>query len=446
LARQTILSAEISCYKRNQKCLKQSQNRSTAKLIMHPVQIGGQKMNVVTPSISPAMEAGHPDATLVATVDALRLLIAEHGSALAVGPDMPKPVADAIIDAGLAQLWLPHGLGGPETHPLSLLAAIEALAKLDGSVAWCAALSSGGASRFADLIDEDVMRSLIPPGTKFAGSGSGQPTGTAVRDGNGWRINGRWSWASFCRYSSVSTLMCVETEGGRPKLVQNERPSLRGAFIASKDVEVVGNWNAGGLRSSGSHDVVCTDIWVPDEQTIDGAAIMTPRDRKPLYMLPMASAAAIAAIGVPLGIASASIDALIDLAQKKTPHGGKVPLNLREDVQSEIARAETSLGAARAFARDTVAELWWEAENGQPVSVERQAKLRRACWYAGHVGKQVVTSMYEAAGSSAVLEELPFARQLRDVYAACQHMHYQGRLLVPPGRILLGLEADAPFI
>ena len=54
--------------------------------------------------------------------------------------------------------------------------------------------------------------------------------------------------------------------------------------------------------------------------------------------------------------------------------------------------------------------------------------------------------MYEAAGSSAVLEALPFARQLRDVYATCQHMQYQDRMLVPPGRILLSLEADAPFI
>lgn len=403
-------------------------------------------MNGVAPSIRPSARAGDPDAAFLATVAALRPLIAEHRSALAVGPDLPEPVAEALIDAGLAQLWLPRGLGGPEAHPLSVLAAIEALAELDGSVAWCAAISSGGASRFADLIDADVMRSLIPAGRKFAGSGSGQPTGTAVRHGSGWRINGRWSWASFCRYSSVSALMCVEIEGERPKLDENGRPSLRGVFIASKDVEVVGNWNAGGLRASGSHDVACTDIWVPNAQTIDGASLMMPRDRKPLYMLPMASAAAIAAIGVPLGIARASIDAFIDLAQTKTPHGGKVPLRLREDVQVAIARAETSLGAARAFARDTVSEFWWEAENGRPITLAWQAKLRRACWYAGHVGKQVVTSMYEAAGSSAVLEDLPFARQLRDVYAACQHMHYQDRLLVPTGRILLGLEADAPFI
>ncbi|WP_182180096.1 acyl-CoA dehydrogenase family protein [Methylobacterium radiotolerans] len=403
-------------------------------------------MNVVASSPAPAARAGDPDAALLATVETLRPLIAEHRSALAVGPDLPEPVAEALVDAGLTQLWLPRGLGGPETHPLRVLAAIEALAELDGSVAWCAAISSGGASRFADLIDRDAMRALMPAGKKFAGSGSGQPTGTAVRDGAGWRINGRWSWASFCRFSSVSALMCLEIEGGQPKLDAHGRPSVRGVFMASRDVEVVGNWNAGGLRSSGSHDVVCTDIWVPDARTVDGARIMMPHDREPLYMLPMASAAAIAAAGVPLGLARASIDALIDLAQTKTPHGGKVPLRLREDVQVAVARAETSLGAARAFARDTVSGLWSEAENGRPVTPAWQAKIRQACWYAGHVGKQVVTSMYEAAGSSAVLEALPFARQLRDVYATCQHMQYQDRMLVPPGRILLSLEADAPFI
>ena len=162
-------------------------------------------MNVVASSPAPAARAGDPDAALLATVETLRPLIAEHRSALAVGPDLPEPVAEALIAAGLPQLWLPRGLGGPETHPLRVLAAIEALAELDGSVAWCAAISSGGASRFADLIDRDAMRALMPAGKKFAGSGSGQPTGTAVRDGAGWRINGRWSWASFCRFSSVTT-------------------------------------------------------------------------------------------------------------------------------------------------------------------------------------------------------------------------------------------------
>ncbi|MGU3469422.1 acyl-CoA dehydrogenase, partial [Methylobacterium sp. C33D] len=79
-------------------------------------------------------------------------------------------------------------------------------------------------------------------------------------------------------------------------------------------------------------------------------------------MLPMALAGAIAAAGVPLGLARASIDALIDLAQTKTPHGGTGPLRLREDVQVAIARAETGLGSARAFARDTVSGFWSEAE------------------------------------------------------------------------------------
>jgi hypothetical protein len=47
--------------------------------------------------------------------------------------------------------------------------------------------------------------------------------------------------------------------------------------------------------------------------------------------------------------------------------------------------------------------------------------------------------MYAAAGSSAVLEEAPFAAQLRDIHAACQHINFAERMMVPPGRILLGL-------
>ncbi|KAB0677342.1 acyl-CoA dehydrogenase family protein [Aureimonas leprariae] len=387
----------------------------------------------------------HRAASPLAAAEALRPLIQAHRAELAAGPDIPNPIAGAMIEAGLAQLWLPHSLGGLETHPLDFVETIEFLARIDGSVAWCASISSG-MSRFAKLFDTEAMRLLVPTGKMFAGSGSGKPSGAAVREGDGWRIGGRWSWASFCRHSSVSALMCVEVADGVPRVGADGRPVLRGVFLPSDKVEIADDWNAGGLKASGSHDVLCTGIRVPDEYTVDGADLMQPRGGDPLYGLPMTSAAAIAAIGIPLGLAAASIEALVGLAQAKTPFAAEATLRMREDVQSDVARAMTHLEAARALAFDAVGELWREATSGRPVSIERQAALRRACWNAGDVGRRVARRMYELAGATAVLESAPFAARLRDVEAACQHIGFQERMLLPPGRILLGLEPNAAFI
>ncbi len=380
---------------------------------------------------------------LVAAVQALGPLIDDHREALAKGPDLPRPLADALTRAGLTQLWLPRALGGPETRPLDLVRAIEALARLDGAVAWCAMISSVG-SRFAGLMAAEPMRRHRPAGDMFGFSGSGQPTGSATPDGEGWRINGRWSWASFCRHSSISFLMCVEQEDGAPWLTADGRPKMRGVLLPSEMVRVMGNWDGSGLRSSGSHDVTCTDAWVPDDCTT--GMEFARRQPGPLYHLPMASSFAIGALGIPLGIAAASIDHLATLARTKVAFASAAPLREQEHVQLEVAWAKTRLHAARAFAFDAIGSLWASVSSGQPASVEQQALLRLACWNAGDAGKEVVGRMYAAAGSTAVLEESPFAAQLRDVHAACQHISFATRLMVTSGRILLGLDPGTPQI
>jgi indole-3-acetate monooxygenase len=380
----------------------------------------------------------------VAATQEVAQLIDDHREALAEGPDLPPALADALMQAGLTQLWLPRELGGPETDPLEFVRVIEALAKLDGAVAWSALISSGG-SRFAGLTAAEPLRRLIPSGKMHAFSGSGHPTGgTITRDGDGWRVDGRWTWASFSRYSTVTFVVCVEQENGSPRVAANGGPVMRAALLPSAMVQVLDNWNSGGLRSSGSHDITCTAVWVPDEHTT--TMDMPRRQPGPLYSLPMTTAAAISIIGLPLGIAAAAIDALVALARTKTPFFSAAPLCEQEHVQLEVAWAKTRLLAARAFAFEAIGALWASVSSGEAASVEQQALVRMACCNTGDVGKQVVGRMYAAAGSSAVLEEGPFAAQLRDIHAACQHINFAERMMVPPGRMLLGLEPGTPML
>ncbi|MEA2771215.1 MAG: indole-3-acetate monooxygenase [Acetobacteraceae bacterium] len=402
-------------------------------------------MNEMSPS---SKVVGLP--RLVAAAQALEPLIRDYREPLAKGPDLPRPLADALKQAGLTQLWLPRALGGPETHPVEFVQVIETLARFDGAVAWCAMISSAS-SWLTGMMAAEAMRRLLPAGSMLAASGSGHPNGTATRDGEGWRVNGRWSWVSFSRHSTVSALMCVEQENGAARLTAEDSgsaspgaPVLRGVLLPSSMVQVLGNWNGSGLRSSGSHDVTCTDVWVPDDCTIQMG--MPGAQVNPLYTLPMASAFAITVIGIPLGIAAAAVDALVHLAQTKVAFINSAPLCEQEAIQLEVAKAKTRLHAARAFAFEAIGSVWASASAGQPVSVEQQAQLRMACWNAGDAGKEVVERMYSAAGSTAVLEDAPFAAMLRDVHAACQHIQFASRLMVPPGRILLGLEPGTPMI
>jgi indole-3-acetate monooxygenase len=54
--------------------------------------------------------------------------------------------------------------------------------------------------------------------------------------------------------------------------------------------------------------------------------------------------------------------------------------------------------------------------------------------------------MCAAAGSNAILEEARFAAQLRDVQAACQRINFANRLMIPLGRILLGIKSGTSML
>ena len=113
----------------------------------------------------------NPASDPVVAAQELAHLISHHREALARGPDLPPALADGLIQAGLTQLWLPHGLGGPEIAPLQFIQTIEALAKVDGAVAWSALISSV-ASRSAGQAGIEPMRRLLPYGKMLAFSGS----------------------------------------------------------------------------------------------------------------------------------------------------------------------------------------------------------------------------------------------------------------------------------
>jgi alkylation response protein AidB-like acyl-CoA dehydrogenase len=375
-------------------------------------------------------------ADFIAAAEALGPLIDEHRTALASGPDIPVSIAHALEQAGLTRLGLPHDLGGPELPPSDIIRVIEAIARHDGAVAWCAVIASNG-SRFAGMLPFETARELF--GDHGFASGSISGSGTAVPDQDGWRLNGKWSFASFIRHSKLTGALCMEYENGVPRHSPLGDPVLSCFFVPTEKVKILYNWNGGGLRASGSHDFVLQDVWVPREHAIP-FPVSVPHQPGALYRLPLMTALAFNLSAVPLGIARASIDALVNLAANKVPFGAQTKLREQVSAQADVAHAETLLRAARAFLFEAVDDFWATAVAGETPTLVQRAMARMAICNVAQASKQVVNLMYSAAGSSATEERFPFAAQLRDVYAATQHIAFSPHNMELAGRILLGLE------
>jgi indole-3-acetate monooxygenase len=235
---------------------------------------------------------------------------------------------------------------------------------------------------------------------------------------------------------------CVVLDGEEPRLLESGLPDIRLVLMPAADVEVIDTWHVSGLRATGSHDIAVDGLGVPVARS---ASLITdpPRERGPLYTFPPFGllAASIAAVG--LGIARGALDDLAELARVKTPTLSRRKLAGRAATQSELARAEAALRAARSLLYESTRAAWEAAVAGAAIPIELRAGLRLASTHAIEAAAATVDAAYSLAGGSAIYETGALQRRFRDVHAATQHMLVGPATWELTGRSLLGLDFDA---
>jgi len=373
-----------------------------------------------------------PDLTLtIDPVEAARRLAptaAELAPAAERDRQLAEPLVAALADAGLFRLCVPAAAGGLEAHPGTLVAAVRALAAGDAAAGWCVAIAATS-GLVAGYLPETAAREIYAePATMVAGVFA--PKGRATPDPGGFRVSGRWPFASGCRHADWLMGGCVVDGGMRLMLAPAEQFTIHDT------------WHVMGLRGTGSHDIELDGVYIPAERT---ASVLgdPPLQPGPLYAFPLFGLLALAIAAVSLGIARGALDDLIALAGGKVPTGGKRTLAERGTVQAEVARAEAAVRAAGALLDEAIGAAWERAVAGAGVDVERRAALRLAATHATEVSTRATDTAYTLAGGSALYESSPLQRRVRDAHAATQHMLVAPATWELTGRVLLGMPTDA---
>ncbi len=135
------------------------------------------------------------------------------------------------------------------------LEVVSALARVNGSVGWNAMTGSTG-GLFAPLLPREAYDRIYQNGPDVIFAGSIQPAGTAEETAGGWRVNGRWPFASGCQYADWLMAFCVMTRGGKPLCGEGGRPLVRGLCLPARHWRIEDTWHAMGLKGTGSHHIV----------------------------------------------------------------------------------------------------------------------------------------------------------------------------------------------
>ena len=333
--------------------------------------------------------------------------IAPHAAGWSEREEFPRALMPKLGRLGFLGINIDAAYGGSALDTLSYALIVEEISRVDGSTGLTVASHNGlGSSHIARFGSETQRRHYLPklasgewlgawaltePG---AGSDAAALETRAVRQGDGWVLNGTKMFitqgtvagvtlvlASTDRSSKHHGITAFAIEAGTPGLTANK---LRGKF---------------GVRSSDTAELVFSDLWLPDSARIGEvgrgfADAMSILDKGRISIGAMA-----------LGLGEAALAAAIAYAKERKQFGQAIADF--QGIQWMLADNRTELDAARLL-------LWRAAslaDAGKPFSAEASmAKL-----FASEAASRACDAALQIHGGYGFIDTFPVERYARDV-------------------------------
>jgi alkylation response protein AidB-like acyl-CoA dehydrogenase len=270
-----------------------------------------------------------------------------------------------------------------------------------------------------------AMRSIAADGVVIAAAVSelGQdltrPQTTATRTESGWRIDGR---KSFCTMSPAATVLYTAVtfldDDGVARYGYAQVPT------AAPGVEICGDWDALGMRASGSHSITFTGVEIL-RSALPGGFLAGDADA---YMERNLVAGLFHA-AASLGIAESAASAIARTLASRGEPDARARTLLAENV--------VELGAARAtLARGAVL-----VDDSDGDTAELFAETQVAKMFVNEACARIVDRALALSGGAGYLNAHPLSRAYRDVRAgAFMHPLGANRAYDLLGDVALGRE------
>ena len=360
--------------------------------------------------------------------------IAAASTRVDVDRNLAPKIRDRLIGEQFFRMLQPKSLGGAELHPKTYSMITETIAAADGSTGWCVC-QNNGCSMTSAYLSEASARDIFGPDTGIVAWGPPGGPGVAERVEGGYRISGTWRFASGSSHASWL--------GAHMKLADTGK--TRTMLFPKSSVRMVDIWHTLGLRGTASNEYVAENLFVPERYSVARDDPAERREQGLLYRFSSNQLYSCGFAGVALGIARATLEAFLALPEEKTSRGAGKTLRENNVIQTQVAQCVAKLRSARANLHNTWDEAWAHVVAAGEQTMEDRTMIRLASTWAITEAKQVVQTLYHAAGSVAIFEDHPFERRFRDIHTVAQQS--QGRQLhfETVGQIVLGVAVENQF-
>lgn len=211
------------------------------------------------------VSAPDPDlssAELIARARALAPAVREEAAASEKRGYYSDALHEKFRDAGFYRIFVPRRFGGYAFDFPTYYRVMLEIATADPGIGWCLALGTSHALHVGTYFEPAAQERLFGPGKgHFIAPGSiparAKPQCVATPDGDGYRIRGKFPYASGAPFST-HLLGGAHLEGA---------PDQRMMIVIPREqYEVLDDWGAIlGLKGSGSNTIVVKDGWIPGD-------------------------------------------------------------------------------------------------------------------------------------------------------------------------------------
>lgn len=347
-------------------------------------------------------------------------VIAARAGEIESGRRLPVDLLGQFKQAGFFRAFVPRSHGGDEVDLRTGCEVLETIARADGAAGWTTMIGMESPHLFA-LLPRERFDAIYSAGPDVIMGGAINAQGQALVEQGGYRVTGRWGFASGCEHCDWLFANCVVMQDGQPRPGPVPgAPQTRSMLLPAREVRIIDTWNALGLKGTGSHDLALEGAFCPEENTFDiffgTSSVPGPGFVAPVlhFVLHMAA--------VSLGIAQGAVDDVVKLVTMgKRRMYARVPLIESPVFQLELGRVDTSVRAARALLYSTADEFCAACVDDPAAAVALAPRLSAALAWVTETASGVVETCYRAGGANSLKDGSSLQRRFRDIYTFRQH-------------------------
>jgi alkylation response protein AidB-like acyl-CoA dehydrogenase len=319
----------------------------------------------------------------------------------------PRELLAKLADLGLMGIQFPEEFGGAALSAVDYCICIEELARVDPSVSLTVAAHNGlGAAHIAMFGSDEQKRRYLTPlarGEKLAawglteasaGSDAGAMRTSAVRDGDGWVINGTKQFITHGRTGDLIVVMAVtnKAKGSRgitAFIVERGTPGFR----AGKKEDKL------GMRASETSEVIFEHCRIP------GSQVLGQEGQGFINALQVLDAGRIGIAALSVGLAQGAYEAARKYALERRQF--RQPIAAFQATQWKIADLATKIEAARL--------LTYRAASMKHAGRRTTLEAAMAKLYSSEIAVRATEDGVQIHGGYGFVKDYPAEKYFRDV-------------------------------